>query len=110
MNRAAVRTETAAPGHAHLGRELPPRAQVGVLGRPAIRAVERLRPARRGFLLDEAGNSIYDMPASRKNYSNTLAFRFGGQYHAFRWMTARMGMYVDESPVSSDYLNPETPR
>lgn len=46
---------------------------------------------------------------SVKNYSNTLTFRFGGQYHPFDWMTARMGMYVDESPVSSNYLNPETP-
>ena len=34
---------------------------------------------------------------------------FGGQYRACDWLTARMGMYVDESPVSSDYLNPETP-
>ena len=46
---------------------------------------------------------------SVKNYSNTLTFRFGGQYRANDWLTARMGMYVDESPVSSDYLNPETP-
>jgi long-chain fatty acid transport protein len=46
---------------------------------------------------------------SIKNYSNTLAFRFGGQYHALKWLTARMGMYVDESPVDSNYLNPETP-
>lgn len=46
---------------------------------------------------------------SVKNYSNTLAFRFGGQYHANDWLTARMGMYVDESPVDSNYLNPETP-
>ena len=46
---------------------------------------------------------------SVKNYSNTLAFRFGGQFRANDWLTARMGMYVDESPVSSDYLNPETP-
>lgn len=46
---------------------------------------------------------------SVKNYSNTLAFRFGGQYQANDWLIARMGMYVDESPVSSDYLNPETP-
>ena len=46
---------------------------------------------------------------SVKNYSNTLTFRFGGQYRACDWLTARMGMYVDESPVSSDYLNPETP-
>ena len=46
---------------------------------------------------------------SVKNYSNTLTFRFGGQYRACDWVTARMGMYVDESPVSSDYLNPDTP-
>jgi long-chain fatty acid transport protein len=46
---------------------------------------------------------------SVKNYSNTLAFRFGGEYEACKWLTTRMGMYVDESPVSSDYLNPETP-
>ncbi|WP_418983649.1 OmpP1/FadL family transporter [Alistipes sp.] len=46
---------------------------------------------------------------SVKNYSNTLAFRFGAQYRATDFLTARMGMYVDESPVSSDYLNPETP-
>lgn len=50
-------------------------------------------------------NPIYSV----KNYSNTLAFRFGGEYKATDWLTARMGMYVDESPVSSDYLNPETP-
>ena len=52
---------------------------------------------------------VLTIPASDKNYSNTLAFRFGGEYHALDWLTARMGMYVDESPVRSDYLNPETP-
>ncbi len=46
---------------------------------------------------------------SVKNYSNTLAIRFGGQYKATEWLTARMGMYADESPVDSNYLNPETP-
>ena len=46
---------------------------------------------------------------SVKNYANTLAFRFGGEYRVCDLLTARMGMYVDESPVSSYYLNPETP-
>ena len=50
-----------------------------------------------------------ELADNTKNYSNTLAFRFGGQYHALDWLTVRMGMYVDESPVSSDWLNPETP-
>lgn len=46
---------------------------------------------------------------SVKNYSNTLAFRFGGQFDATKFLTARMGFYVDQSPVDSNYLNPETP-
>lgn len=50
---------------------------------------------------------VLTIPASDKNYSNTLAFRFGGEYHALDWLTARMGMYVDESPVSSDYSIPK---
>ena len=60
--------------------------------------------------LDPDSNTpVLNIPVSDKKYSNTLAFRFGGQYHALDWLTARMGMYVDESPVRSDYLNPETP-
>ncbi len=46
---------------------------------------------------------------SVKNYSNTLIWRFGAQYHAADFLTLRAGLYVDESPVDSSYLNPETP-
>lgn len=60
-------------------------------------------------ILDPAGQPVLQIPVSDKKYSNTLAVRIGAQYHANQWLTARMGMYVDESPVSSDYLNPETP-
>ena len=61
-------------------------------------------------ILDPDSNTpVLNIPVSDKKYSNTLAFRFGGQHHALDWLTARMGMYVDESPVRSDYLNPETP-
>ena len=61
-------------------------------------------------ILEPSSNTpVLNIPVSDKKYSNTLAFRFGGQYHALDWLTARMGMYVDESPVRSDYLNPETP-
>lgn len=57
---------------------------------------------------NESELSIEDIN-SVKNYSNTLAFRFGGEYKPCNLIHARMGMYVDESPVRSDYLNPETP-
>lgn len=60
-------------------------------------------------ILDPTNNTSIMTLASDKNYSNTLAVRIGGQYHVCDFLTARMGMYVDESPVSSDYLNPETP-
>ena len=46
---------------------------------------------------------------SVKNYSNTLSARFGAEYRALNWLTARAGIYFDESPVNSNYLNPETP-
>ena len=46
---------------------------------------------------------------SVKNYSNTLTARFGAEYRALNWLTARAGIYFDESPVDSNYLNPETP-
>ena len=55
------------------------------------------------------GASVYDLPTSIKNYKNTVATRIGVQYHACKFVTARLGMYVDESPVRSDFLNPETP-
>ncbi len=46
---------------------------------------------------------------SVKNYSNTIITRFGAQYALRDWATLRAGIYVDESPVRSDYFNPETP-
>lgn len=46
---------------------------------------------------------------SVKNYSNTLSARFGAEYTALDWLQARAGIYFDESPVDSNYLNPETP-
>ncbi|MFI3330210.1 MAG: outer membrane protein transport protein [Rikenellaceae bacterium] len=44
-----------------------------------------------------------------KNYSDTFMIRLGGQYQINDWLTGRLGLYIDQSPVSSDYLNPETP-
>lgn len=46
---------------------------------------------------------------SSKNYSNTMISRFGAQFQPVDWFAARLGFYVDESPVASDYMNPETP-
>ncbi len=46
---------------------------------------------------------------SIKNYSNSIAARFGAEYKGHDWLTPRVGIYFDESPVDSNYLNPETP-
>ena len=46
---------------------------------------------------------------SVKNYKNTFMTRLGGNFLATDYFTIRAGMYVDESPVRSSHLNPETP-
>ncbi len=46
---------------------------------------------------------------SVKNYSNTVITRIGAQYCMRDWVKLRAGIYVDESPVRSDFFNPETP-
>ena len=46
---------------------------------------------------------------SVKNYANTICYRVGAQYTPNNFLSLRLGAYVDESPVSSSYLNPETP-
>lgn len=44
-----------------------------------------------------------------KKYNNTFIYRVGAQYSLTDRFDVRGGAYFDESPVNSDYLNPETP-
>lgn len=53
------------------------------------------------------GASVYDLPTSIKNYKNTVATRIGVQYHACKFVTARLGMYVDESPYGAISSTPK---
>jgi long-chain fatty acid transport protein len=46
---------------------------------------------------------------SKKNYHDTFAYRFGAQYTVLEQLDVRCGMYVDETPVDTDYLTPESP-
>jgi long-chain fatty acid transport protein len=52
--------------------------------------------------------SGYDIDAA-KCYKNTRIYRAGTQFQATNRLKVRFGAYVDESPVKTDYLNPETP-
>ena len=44
-----------------------------------------------------------------RNYENTIIYRLGAQYQQSEKLTLRAGVYFDETPISDDYLNPETP-
>ena len=44
-----------------------------------------------------------------RNYENTLIYRLGAEYAPNSKLMLRVGAYFDESPISDDYLNPETP-
>jgi long-chain fatty acid transport protein len=52
--------------------------------------------------------SAYDQNPAR-NYKNTRIYRLGTQLAATDRLDYRLGVYLDESPVKDDYLNPETP-
>ncbi|WP_035677123.1 OmpP1/FadL family transporter [Flavobacterium limnosediminis] len=45
-----------------------------------------------------------------RNYHDTNTYRVGTQYKATDKFTFRAGWYKDESPISSGYFAPETPR
>ena len=47
--------------------------------------------------------------AAPKKYENTRIYRLGAQYATTDRLDIRFGAYFDETPVKSDYLNPETP-
>ena len=47
---------------------------------------------------------------SLRNYQDSNTYRFGLEYKATKKITARGGVYFDESPVQDGYFAPETPR
>ena len=59
--------------------------------------------------VDFANASIPDSNNPR-NYQDASIYRFGLQYTANETFTLRAGYYFDESPLSSGYYAPETPR
>jgi long-chain fatty acid transport protein len=57
----------------------------------------------------ETKTSAVSRTASPALYVDQLIPRIGAQYKISKAFTARLGGYYDPSPVSSDYLNPQTP-
>ena len=45
----------------------------------------------------------------KKDYKNTFVYRLGAQWQALKTLQVRLGAYFDETPVRSNYYNPETP-
>ncbi len=60
---------------------------------------------------EEAEFAWSDEPKStaQKDYENTTIYRLGAQYDASDLLTARVGIYYDQSPVQDEYFTPETP-
>lgn len=53
--------------------------------------------------------SNYTDSFSEKNYKDTFIVRIGAQYRVFDYGEIRIGAYLDQSPIPSDYYSPETP-
>jgi len=60
------------------------------------------------FDFKENTSSLPDSRNPRK-YKNTFIYRLGAQYKASDLITVRLGGYYDETPVRTEYENPETP-
>ncbi|GAF03179.1 putative outer membrane protein precursor [Saccharicrinis fermentans DSM 9555 = JCM 21142] len=57
----------------------------------------------------ETNTSLLADSPNPRNYENTLIYRLGAEYKQSENLILRAGIYFDETPVSEDYLNPETP-
>jgi len=44
-----------------------------------------------------------------RNYEDAIILRVGGQYMLNKDLTIRAGFYYDESPITDEFFNPETP-
>ncbi len=60
------------------------------------------------FDFDENTSSLPDS-YNKRDYSNTLIVRAGGEYRVTPAFYLRAGGYFDPTPVNSDYFSPETP-
>ncbi|TLX73677.1 hydrocarbon degradation protein [Labilibacter sediminis] len=60
------------------------------------------------FDFEENTSSLADSYNPR-DYNNTLIYRIGAEYKLSNKFVVRAGAYYDETPISDDRLNPETP-
>ncbi len=60
------------------------------------------------FDFKENTSSLQDSRNARK-YNNAFIYRVGAEYAVKETIKVRLGYYYDQSPVKSNYLNPETP-
>ncbi len=65
--------------------------------------------AYRSLDLDFTNPAITDSNNTR-NYKDASTYRFGAQYNLNTKFTLRTGYYFDETPLSSGFFSPETPR
>ncbi len=60
------------------------------------------------FDFEDNTESLEDSENPR-NYEDTIIVRAGAQYSVNDKLDARLGVYYDQSPVTDEYFNPETP-
>lgn len=63
------------------------------------------------FEQNQIGNTPTDptISSTPKEYKNSYSYRIGTEYMATDRLALRLGYYYDQSPVSKEYWNPETP-
>lgn len=90
---------------------MPSTLSVGVSYAPSSDWLISAELQRVGWSTYETLNFDYEVMETpmKKDYNNSMSYRIGAQYEALSWLTARVGLYLDESPVQTQYFTPETP-
>jgi len=57
----------------------------------------------------ETNTSSLEDSKNPRNYEDAIIIRVGGQYMVKEGFALRAGFYYDQSPVTDEYFNPETP-
>lgn len=94
---------------------LPPRLDLGVTLQPKPRMTINIAANITGWQLMDSLVYLMEDPVESLNqypetgFANTLALRMGSEYFLNEYLSLRGGIYLENTPVSSEQLSPEFP-
>lgn len=106
---STIRTELPTPGVVSLGASFRPTKRWEIAADLQYNLWSSYNELRIYLATPAGEKELTNDVIAKKDYKNTFTARLGAQWHALNWLSARVGLYFDESPVKEGLLSPETP-